>query len=138
MLRRSAAMVLTLDGAKAIGAAAEAVALAEGWTIAVAVVDAGANLLYFARMEAAILASQQGAINKATTAVRFGRTTQVIAEAVARGRLHYFAFPNVLPVEGGIPIVVDGAIVGGIGIGGTTVEGAATKCAEAGLAALRQ
>lgn len=136
LLIRNAATVLTLAGAKAIGAAAEAVALAEGWTIAVAVCDAGANLLYFARMESAILASQQGAINKATTAVQFGRTTKVMGEAVARGRLHYFAFPRTLPVEGGIPIEVDGTIVGGIGIGGTTADGAAERCAEAGLKAL--
>jgi uncharacterized protein GlcG (DUF336 family) len=57
-------------------------------------------------------------------------------DVVAAGRPHVLAFENVLPVEGGLPIAVDGTIVGGIGIGGTTSGPDATQCAEAGLAAL--
>jgi uncharacterized protein GlcG (DUF336 family) len=137
LLRRKTVTVLTLEAAKAIGNAAEAEAAANGWHIAVAIVDAGANLLYFARSEEATLASVRGAIYKATTALTFTRTTKEMGDAVARGRLHYFAFPRTLPVEGGVPIVADGATIGAIGIGGTTTDGSADLCAAAGLRALK-
>lgn len=136
LLRKKTVTVLTLDAAKAIADAAAAEGAKSGWHIAVAIVDAGANLLYFARHEEASLASVRGALYKATTAMTFARTTKEMAAAVARGRLHYFAFPRTLPVEGGIPIVVDGAIIGAIGIGGTSSEGSADRCAQAGLGAL--
>lgn len=133
-----AAKQLTLEGAKAIGNAAEGAATRNGWQIAVAVVDAGGHPLYLARMERSILASYRGAMMKAATAVQFGRPTKRLEEAVASGRLHYFAFEGALPVDGGIPIEIDGQIVGGIGIGGTTSAGQATECAEAGLAAFAE
>jgi uncharacterized protein GlcG (DUF336 family) len=133
LLKTKTITVLTLEAAKAIADAAAAEGAANGWHIAVAIVDAGANLLYFARHEDASLASVRGAIYKATTAMTFTRTTKQMAEAVARGSLHYFAFPRTLPVEGGIPIVVDGVMVGAVGVGGTTTEGSADRCAVAGL-----
>jgi glc operon protein GlcG len=136
LLKRKNITVLTLEAAKAIGNAAEAEAAANGWQIAVAVVDAGANLLYFARSEEASLASIRGSIYKATTALTFTRTTKEMGDAVARGRLHYFAFPRTLPVEGGVPIKADGSIIGAIGIGGTTTDGSADRCALAGLKAI--
>jgi len=136
MFKRKTVTVLTLEAAKTIGNGAEAEAAAQGWQIAVAIVDAGANLLYFARSEEAPLASVRGAIYKAETALTFNRTTKEMGEAVARGRLHYFAFPHALPVEGGIPIVADGTIVGAIGIGGTVSDGAAELLLAAGLRAL--
>jgi glc operon protein GlcG len=136
LLKRKTVTILTLEAAKAIGNAAEVEAAANGWNIAVAIVDTGANLLYFARSEEASLASLRGAVYKATTAVTFTRTTKEMGDAVAQGRLHYFAFPKTLPVEGGIPIVVDGTIIGGVGIGGTTTDGSADRCASAGLRAL--
>jgi glc operon protein GlcG len=136
LLKRKTVTVLTLDAAKAIADAAAAEAVKNGWHIAVAIVDAGANLLYFARDEEASLASVRGATYKAETALTFTRTTADMAKAVANGRLHYFAFPRTLPVEGGIPIVVDGAIIGALGIGGTTTEGSADLCARAGLRVL--
>ena len=77
-------------------------------------------------------------INKATTAVQFGRPTLALEEAVQRGKLHYFAFDNVLPVQGGLPITIDGEIVGAIGVGGTPTGAEATQCAEVGIAALRK
>jgi uncharacterized protein GlcG (DUF336 family) len=136
LLKKKTVTVLTLEAAKAIGDAAAAEAAANGWVIAVAIVDDGANLLYFARHEEASLGSVRGAWYKASTALTFRRTTKEMAEAVAKGRLHYFAFPRTLPVEGGIPIVVDGAIIGAVGVGGTTTEGSADRCALAGLRVL--
>jgi len=128
---------LTLEAAKAMGAAAEAEAVKNGWTIAVAIVDAGGHPLYLARMERALLASYRGALKKAGTALMWGRPTKRLEDDVAGGRPHVLAFENVLPVEGGLPILVDGTIIGGIGVGGTTSGPDATRCAEAGIAVLR-
>ena len=133
LLKKKTVTVLTLAAAKAIADAAAAEAAANGWHIAVAIVDTGANLLYFARDEEASLGSVRGAIYKAETAMRFTRTTKAMA---ASGRTHYFAFPHALPVEGGIPIVVDGTMIGAVGVGGTTTEGSADACARAGLRVL--
>jgi len=133
LLKKKTITVLTLDAAKAIADAAAVEGAANGWRIAVAIVDAGANLLYFARHEEASLGSIRGAIYKAETAVTFTRTTKTMADS---GRTHYFAFPHALPVEGGMPVVVDGTIIGAVGVGGTTTEGSADRCALAGLRAL--
>jgi uncharacterized protein GlcG (DUF336 family) len=134
MFKRKTVTVLTLEAAKTIANGAEAAT--HGWQIAVAIVDAGANLLYFARSEEASLASVRGAIYKAETALTFNRTTKEMGDAVARGHLHYFAFPHALPVEGGIPIEADGAIIGAIGIGGSVTDGSADLLLAAGLRAL--
>jgi glc operon protein GlcG len=136
MAHFASAKRITLEGAKAIGAAAEAEAVKNGWTICVAVVDAGGHPLYLARMDGALLASYRGALQKAVTALQFGRPTQRLDDAVAGGRPHVLGFSEVLPVVGGLPIEVDGQVIGGIGIGGTTTGPAATQCAEAGMAAL--
>jgi uncharacterized protein GlcG (DUF336 family) len=136
MAKLTVSKQLTLEAAKAMGAAAEAVAVRNGLTIAVAIVDAGGHPLYLARMEGGLLASYRGALKKAETAVMFGRPTKRMEEVVASGRPHVLAFENVLPMEGGLPIAVDGTIIGGIGVGGTTSGPDATRCAEAGLATL--
>jgi glc operon protein GlcG len=133
LVKRKTVSVLTLAAAKAIADAAAAEGAANGWNIAVAIVDDGANLLYFARHEDASLGSINGATYKAETAMTFTRTTKALADG---GRTHYFAFPHALPVEGGVPIVVDGVMIGAIGVGGTTSEGSADRCAQAGLRAL--
>lgn len=134
LLKKKTVTVLTLAAAKAIADAAAAEGTANGWNaIAVAVVDTGANLLYFARHEDASLGSINGALYKAETALRFTRTTKELADS---GRTHYFAFPHTLPMEGGVPIVIEGAIVGAVGVGGTTTAGSADRCAAAGLRAI--
>ena len=129
---------LTLEGAKAMGTAAEAEATKNGWTIAVAVVDAGGHPLYLARMDGAVLASYRGALQKATTSLQFRRPTKRMDDDVAGGRPHVLGFSEVLPVEGGMPIEIDGQTIGAIGIGGTTSGPSATQCANAGLAALKR
>jgi uncharacterized protein GlcG (DUF336 family) len=70
--------------------------------------------------------------------VQFGRPTKALEEAVQRGKLHYFAFDNVLPVAGGLPILIDGEMVGAVGVGGTPTGSEGTQCAEAGIAALQK
>ncbi|MDA0261034.1 MAG: heme-binding protein [Proteobacteria bacterium] len=126
---------LTLAGAKVMGEAAIAEATKNGWGVAVVVVDAGGNPLYLARMENAPVASHQGASSKARTAATFGRSTKLLDDGVASGRSQLLAFPDILPIQGGLPINVGSATVGGIGVGGATSE-QDEQCAQAGIDAL--
>ena len=127
---------LTLEGARLVAETAAAEAARHGWQIAVAVVDHAGCPLFALRTEDSLIASWTGALNKATTAVQFGRPTKALEEAVQKGKLHYFAFDNVLPVAGGLPILVEGEMVGAVGVGGTPTGLEGTQCAEAGIAAL--
>lgn len=128
---------LTLDGAKKAGAAAEAEAVRNGWKISVVIVDQSGTPMYCARMTDAILASYDGAYKKAITALKFARPTKAIEDNVMKGRLHYLAFEDVLPVEGGLPIVVGDRVIGGIGIGGGPSGREAVGCALAALKELQ-
>lgn len=128
---------LTLEGAKRAGAAAEAEAARNGWQISVVIVDHSATPLYAARMSDAILASYDGALKKAITAFKFARPTKALEDNIMKGRLHYLVFDDMLPVEGGLPIVVDGQVIGGIGIGGGPSGREAVGCAKAALRELR-
>lgn len=127
---------LTLDGARQAGVAIEAHAEKKGWLIATVIVDISGLPLYSFRMTAAILASYAGAHKKAITALRFHRATSMLEDSVASGKLHYFAFEDILPVAGGLPIIINGDIIGAIGVGGGPGGREATQCAEAGLLAL--
>src|SRR5580658_9223445 len=111
---------LTLEAAKLIAAAAQAEATKHGWNMVICVVDDGAHMLYLERMDGAQLASVQVAQDKARTAVLFKRPSKALEEAVAGGRTVVMKLAGAMPVEGGIPIVVDGQIVGGIGVSGAT------------------
>ena len=129
---------ISLDGAKVLAAAAEAEAIKNGWKIGIAIADAGGNPIYVTRMDGSLIASYQGALMKAGTAVRFGRDTSKLEESVSQGRLHYFAFSETLPVTGGMPIVIDGVTIGGIGIGGTNQASQSSQCATAAILAFNQ
>jgi len=109
---------LTLAGAKAIAAAAEAEATKNRWPVVIAVVDDGGHLLLVQRMDQAQVGSIEVAIGKARSAVLFKRDTKQWEESLKAGRLAPLAFPGLLPAEGGVPIEVRGQIVGGIGVSG--------------------
>ena len=127
---------LTLEAAKLIAAAAQAEAKKNNWNMVVCVVDDGAHMIYLERMDGAQLASVQVAQDKARTAVLFKRPSKALEEAVAGGRTVVMKLAGATPVEGGIPILVDGQIVGGIGVSGATSPQDG-QVAAAGLAALR-
>jgi len=127
---------LTLDAAKAIAAAAEAFALARGWTVAVAVVDAAGGLILFHFLDDTQPGSQEVALHKARTAARFKRPTKALEEAVAGGRQALLSLPGVTSVEGGLPIIVAGRVVGAVGVSGMQ-SSQDSQVAEAGLGALR-
>lgn len=127
---------LTLAGAKAIAAAAEAFAVGRGWTVAVAVVDAAGGLVFFQILDDTQPGSQEVAVHKARTAARFKRPTKALEEAVAGGRQALLSLPGATAVEGGLPIVVGGRVVGAVGVSGMQ-SSQDSQVAEAGLAAFR-
>ena len=112
------AKVLTLQAAKAILAAAEAEARKNNWNLSIAVVDAHGELLAFERMDDAALTTVAIAQGKALTAARYKRPTKAIDSSVTAGRVQMMAFPGVIPVEGGVPVIVNGKYIGGVGASG--------------------
>ena len=128
--------VLTLDAAKQIAAAAHEEARKNRWTMAISIVDDGAHLLYLERMDGTQIASVIVAQDKAATAVRFKRPTKALEEVVAGGRLVAMKLAGATPIEGGLPIVVEGEVIGGIGVSGATSPEDG-QVAAAGLAVLK-
>jgi glc operon protein GlcG len=127
--------VLTLEAAKQIAAAAAEEAQKNGWTMVIAMVDDGGHLIYLERMDGTQIASVTVAQEKAACAIRFKRPTKALEEVVAGGRMVVMKLAGAVPIEGGIPIVVEGQFVGAIGVsGGTSPQDG--QVAAAGLAAL--
>ena len=127
--------VLALEDAKRIAAAAEAEAQLNGWRVVIAVVDDGGHLLYLQRSHDTPFGSVDTAICKARAAIAFQRPTKASEDAVLSGRLIHLSLPGVIPAEGGVPLEIDGAVVGGLGISGVRSfqDG---QIAAAGLTAL--
>lgn len=126
---------LTLEAAKKIAAAAEAEARKNNWNVVICVVDDGANLMYLQRMDGTQIGSVDIAQMKARTAVRMKRPSKVLEEGVMAGRTVMLKLPDVLPVEGGIPLLFDGQLIGAVGVSGvTSVQDG--QIAGAGVAAL--
>jgi glc operon protein GlcG len=113
---------ITLEMAKKIGPAALAEARKNGWTMAVAVVDTHGELVYFERMDNTQLGSVAIAQAKARSAARFKRPTKAFQDQLAAGgdQLRVLGLEGAVPVEGGFPLVMDGKIVGAIGVSGGT------------------
>ena len=126
---------LNLDDAKRIAAAAEAEALKNGWKVCIAIVDDGAHLLHFARMDGAQLASVEIALGKAKTALLGKRASKVYEDLVANGRIAALSMPGITHLEGGVPIVFEGDYVGAVGVSGVKSSEDA-QIAAAGIAAL--
>ena len=127
--------VLTLEDAKRVAAAAEMEAAANGWRVVIAVVDDGGHLLYLQRSHETQFGSVETAIAKAYAAVAFQRPTKASEDAVLSGRLIHLALPSVIPAEGGVPLLRDGVMIGGLGVSGVRSfqDG---QIAAAGLAAI--
>lgn len=127
--------LLTLEDAKRIAAAAEAEAVRNNWPVVIGVVDDGGHLLYLQRSHDTQWGSVEVAIRKARSAVAFKRPTKAWEERLAEGRQGYLKLPGALPVEGGLPIRLDGEVVGGIGVSGVRSHQDA-QIAQAGVDAL--
>ncbi len=129
--------ILTLDDAKRVAAAAEAEALANEWKVAIAVVDDGGHLLYMQRNHDTRFGSVETATAKAHMAAALHIPTKVSEDAVMSGRLIHLALPGVIPAEGGVPLLRDGNVIGGLGVSGvrSAQDG---QIAQAGASALVQ
>jgi uncharacterized protein GlcG (DUF336 family) len=111
---------LTLEAVKKIAAAAEAEALKNKWSMAISIVDDGGHMLYFERMDGTQLASIELAQMKARTALLFRRPTKVLQGWLNGGAINLLEQPGVAPDEGGVPIIVDGEVIGAVGASGAS------------------
>ncbi|QDQ85783.1 GlcG/HbpS family heme-binding protein [Paraburkholderia megapolitana] len=129
---------ITLLLAKKVAEAAEDEATRHGWPMVIAIVDSGGHLVLQHRLDQAQHGSIEVARQKAETAVRFRRSTKVFEDALAQGGMHLrlLGMTNLTPLDGGIPLVVDGRVIGAIGVSGMQSPQDA-KVAQAGVDALR-
>jgi glc operon protein GlcG len=128
---------LTLAAAKQIAAAAEAEAMKNKWTVVIAIVDDGANLVYLQRIDGTQVGSIDVAHAKAQSAVKFKRPTKTFEENLVSGRQAILKLPGAMPVEGGVPLMIDGVVLGAIGVSGVTSQQDGI-IAAAGLAAFER
>lgn len=109
---------IDLADAKRIAAAAEAEATKNKWNVVIAIVDVGGHLLLLHRMDGTQLGSIDVAQGKARSALLFKRPSKNWEALLAEGRYGYLSMPNLLPLEGGIPLMAGDTIVGAIGVSG--------------------
>jgi glc operon protein GlcG len=127
--------VLTLDDVKKIAAAAEAEAVKNNWAVTISIVDDGGHLLWLQRLDGAAPVSAWIGPQKAITAAIGRRETAVYEKMVNEGRMSFLAVTPVTPLEGGVPIIVEGQFVGAVGVSGVkSTED--VQIAKAGIAAL--
>ena len=114
--------VLTLEAAKKIAAAAETEAKKRGATVVIVVVDYGGHLLLLESLDDTQVASVEVGIGKARTAAIFRRPSKVFEDQVREGRVAALALPGATPLQGGVPIVFEGKVIGAIGVSGNTPQ----------------
>jgi glc operon protein GlcG len=129
---------LNVDTAKKVAASAVAEARKNNWMMAVAVVDTAGELIYFEKMDGTQGASIDIAIDKGRSSARFKRPTKAFQDAVGTGGegLRFLGLRGAVPAEGGFPLMMDGRIVGAIGVSGGTGQQDA-QSASAGVAAIK-
>lgn len=128
-------MILTLDDAKKIAVGAEAEAKRNEWPVVIVIVDDGGHLLHLQRLDNTQYGSINVAIEKARAAIAFRRPTKIWEENIVQGQLRYLNLPGTLPIEGGVPIAINGQFVGAVGVSGVRSFQDA-QIAQAGIDAL--
>ena len=128
---------ISLELAKKMVAAAEAEAVRNNWAVAIAVIDSGGHLVMLQKLDNTQLVSIRVSETKAKTALGFRLPTKMLEDAVAAGGAgtRLLALQDIAPFEGGFPIIVDGKIIGAIGVAGVFSPQDA-QVARAGLAAI--
>ena len=126
--------MLTLEDCRKISAAAEAEARKNSWNVCIAILDDGGHLLHVVRMDGATPANAEIAVMKASTAALTRRSSKMWEDRVAGGRMAMLKMP-VLPVQGGLPIIVEGVCVGAVGVSGVQSH-EDEQIAKAGIDAL--
>jgi glc operon protein GlcG len=126
---------LNLAIAKQIAMASEKEAMKNGWTMFITIVDDGGTVLFLERIDDAQIGSYEVSMEKAQTALKFRRPTKAFEDLANGGHPNIIKLPGALPVEGGIPLMADGKVIGAIGVsGGASSQDA--QVAQAGVAAL--
>jgi glc operon protein GlcG len=126
---------VNIAAAKKIAAGALAECQKNKWNVAVAIVDPHGGLVYYERMEDTQTASYDIAILKARAAATYRRTTRVFADVIAKSGPAIMTLPGAIASPGGVPIFVDGKVIGAAGVSGVTGD-QDEQCAKAGIAAL--
>jgi glc operon protein GlcG len=127
--------VLSLEAARRIVAAAEAEAKARGLGVVIVVVDDGGHVIELTRMDTAQVASVNVGIGKARTAAIYRRPSRVFEEQIKNGRIAALALADATPLQGGVPIFIDGRVAGAVGVSGDTPQ-ADDEIALAGASAI--
>lgn len=129
---------ISVEAAKKAAAAALAEAVKNHWAMAVAVVDPAGTLVYYEKMDNTQIGSAQVSINKARSAALYKRPSKAFQDALASGGagMRVLGLEGAVPVEGGVPIIADGKIIGAIGVSGDTSDHDGV-CAQAGAATIK-
>jgi glc operon protein GlcG len=114
------AKFITLDAAKQMAAAGEAEARKNGWNVAIAIVDASGGLILFQKLDETQPGSIAVAQGKARAAALFKRPSKLMEEAIAAGKLAFLAVEGIVPMQGGLPVVVEDKVIGAVGVSGVT------------------
>jgi glc operon protein GlcG len=127
--------VLTQEDCAKVCAAAEAEARRNNWIVAIAILDDGGHLLHFSRMDGATPANAAIAVEKGRTAALSRRPTKHWEDRIAGGRTVLMKMPGILPVQGGLPIMIDGHCIGAVGVSGVQSD-EDERIAQAGISTL--
>src|SRR5215510_6411379 len=129
---------ISIESAKKAAAAALAEAVKNHWNMAVAVVDPNGTLVYYEKMDNTQLGSANVAVDKARSAALFKRPTKALQDALAGGGagMRVLGLQGAVPVEGGVPILAEGKIIGAIGVSGANSDQDG-QCAQAGAATIK-
>jgi glc operon protein GlcG len=127
-----------IENARKVMAAAEAEAAKSNWAVVIAIIDSGGNIVMLHRGDDVQLSSIDIAQGKARTALMFKRPSKVLDDAISSGGpgLRFLALKDIVPLEGGLPLLLDGKIVGAIGVSGV-LSSQDAQTARAGVDALK-
>jgi len=111
---------ITLEAAKAMMAAGEAEARKNGWNVCIAIVDASGGLIMFQKLDDTQNGSIAVAEGKARTAALVKRPSRLLEEMIAQGKTAFLSVEGIVPLQGGLPVTVDGKVIGAVGVSGVT------------------
>jgi glc operon protein GlcG len=112
--------VITLEAAKKMVTAGEAEARKNGWNVAITVVDAAGDLILFQKLDETQPGSIAVSQGKARTAALFKRPTKALEEMIAGGKTAFLSIEGIIPIQGGLPVIAEGKVIGAVGVSGVT------------------
>jgi glc operon protein GlcG len=127
--------LITLEAAKKMVAAGEAEAIKNGWNVAITIVDASGGLILFHKLDETQPGSIAVSQGKARAAALFKRSSKLLEEAITGGKQAFLTVEGIVPMQGGVPVVADGKVIGAVGVSGVT-SAQDEQVASAAVAAL--